>query len=244
MSVYCVSDLHGHLDLYKQIKDFLEPQDKVICLGDCGDRGPQPWETIKAVAADPQWEYLMGNHEHMLAGAMCEYLDDSRLSIFLKEYPTIPSMQALVAYNGGIETLNGWIDDGANPDWITFIMGLNNMAAYHNGQYQLSLTHAGFTPGDTKTTNFDILWSREHFFDAWEEGHDNEIIIHGHTPCQSLIRELSQGKQTWHPRDGAIQYAGTHKICIDMGTYVTGAALLLDLDTFDEHIFHTEIKED
>lgn len=244
MSVYCVSDLHGHLDLYKQIKAFLEPQDKVICLGDCGDRGPQPWETIKAVAADSQWEYLMGNHEHMLAGAMCEYLDDSRQSIFLKEYPTVPSMHALVARNGGLGTLSGWIEDGANPDWITFLMGLNNMAAYNNGQYHFELTHAGFTPGYRQPNNFDLLWSREHFFDPWQEGHDDKIIIHGHTPCRFLVEDLSNGRQVWHPRDGAARYADCHKICIDMGTYIFHSALLLDLDTFDEHIFKTEVEED
>lgn len=93
MSIYAVSDLHGYLDLYKQIKAFLKPEDKVIFLGDAGDRGPQPWETIKAIAADPQWTYLMGNHEHMLAGAMCEYLEDIRTERFLKEYPKVYNIQ-------------------------------------------------------------------------------------------------------------------------------------------------------
>lgn len=53
MSVYAVSDLHGMFNLYKQIKNFLKPEDKVYCLGDCGDRGPASWETIHAVASDP-----------------------------------------------------------------------------------------------------------------------------------------------------------------------------------------------
>lgn len=41
MAVYALSDLHGYLDLYKQIKEFLKPEDKVYFLGDAGDRGPQ-----------------------------------------------------------------------------------------------------------------------------------------------------------------------------------------------------------
>ena len=43
MAVYAVSDLHGCLEAYKTIKRILRPDDIVYCLGDCGDRGPQPW---------------------------------------------------------------------------------------------------------------------------------------------------------------------------------------------------------
>lgn len=36
MSIYAVSDLHGMYELYQKISDFLKPEDKVYCLGDCG----------------------------------------------------------------------------------------------------------------------------------------------------------------------------------------------------------------
>lgn len=36
MSVYAISDLHGMLYLYQEVKKFLKPEDKVYCLGDCG----------------------------------------------------------------------------------------------------------------------------------------------------------------------------------------------------------------
>lgn len=39
MSIYAVSDLHGCLDIYYKIKKLLKSEDKVYCLGDCGDRG-------------------------------------------------------------------------------------------------------------------------------------------------------------------------------------------------------------
>ena len=73
MATYAVADLHGNLNLYKQIKAFLKPEDKVYFLGDAGDRGPEPWETIKAIAKDPQFIYLRGNHEEMLVDAAYEY---------------------------------------------------------------------------------------------------------------------------------------------------------------------------
>ena len=52
MSVWAFSDLHGHLDLYKQIKEYVKPEDKLYYLGDAGDRGPQSWETVKAILKD------------------------------------------------------------------------------------------------------------------------------------------------------------------------------------------------
>ena len=75
MSNFAVSDLHGHLKLYNKIKKFLKPEDTVYCLGDCGDRGPDAWETIKAVAKDEQFIYLKGNHEDMLVKAALERLN-------------------------------------------------------------------------------------------------------------------------------------------------------------------------
>lgn len=234
MSTYAVSDLHGHLNLYNQIKAFLQPEDKVICLGDCGDRGPQSWETIRAVASDPQWTYLMGNHEHMLAGAMCEYLDDERLKIFNKAYKNQP-MQLLCAYNGGVETLRGWVNEGANPDWIEFLMKRPYMTTYVNSAKDvIHLSHAGYTPDEVKACpDFDMIWGRDHFNDKWPKEFFSTFIVHGHTPVPYIASK-------WTPNDGAIYYAGGHKIDIDQGTYETGQTLLLDLDTFDEHIFRIE----
>ena len=62
---FACSDLHGQLDLWKQIKSFLNPEDTVYFLGDAGDRGPDGWELIKAIANDSQVVYLKGNHEDM-----------------------------------------------------------------------------------------------------------------------------------------------------------------------------------
>lgn len=233
MSTYAVSDLHGHLELYNQIKAFLKPDDKVICLGDCGDRGPQSWETIKAVFVDPQWEYLMGNHEHMLAGAMCEYLDDPRIKKFYQAYPKIYNMYGLVAYNGGEDTINDWINSGANPQWVNFLLHLPYYRTYKNKDgIEIHLSHAGYTPSNIFPNSYDLIWDRNHFYDKWPEGLENVVMIHGHTPCQ--------GFEGWTPDDGAVYYCGGHKINIDQGTYVSGQALLLDLDTFDEHIFRIE----
>ena len=55
MNRYVVADLHGQLDLLKQIKEYLNEDDILYILGDSGDRGPQPWQTLKASLDDPQF---------------------------------------------------------------------------------------------------------------------------------------------------------------------------------------------
>ena len=88
MKFYATSDFHGHYNLYKKIKEMVDPQDIIYVLGDCADRGPNGWKTLKAVIEDPQCILLMGNHEHMLMKSMEDFFnapdeytinDDSRL---------------------------------------------------------------------------------------------------------------------------------------------------------------------
>ena len=98
MSVYAVSDIHGYISIYNQIKEMLNPEDKVYCLGDCGDRGPHPWETIKAVMRDPQFIYIKGNHDDMLVKAARE--------VFNFEYSPCSYRQRMLASNGGSDTLD------------------------------------------------------------------------------------------------------------------------------------------
>ena len=73
MARYACSDMHGCIEAYHMIKNFIKPEDTVYCLGDCGDRGKHSWQTIKAVYEDSQFFYLKGNHEDMLVKAAKEY---------------------------------------------------------------------------------------------------------------------------------------------------------------------------
>ena len=74
MSIYCCSDLHGRYDIWRQIKSFLKPEDKLYYLGDAADRGPNGWKIIKELISDNRIIYIKGNHEDMLVKAMKEYI--------------------------------------------------------------------------------------------------------------------------------------------------------------------------
>ena len=54
MAYWAISDLHGYYSFWEQVKNIIDKNDTVIVLGDCIDRGPNSWKTLKAVLSDPQ----------------------------------------------------------------------------------------------------------------------------------------------------------------------------------------------
>lgn len=234
MSIYVISDLHGHLEVYEAIKRFIEPEDVVYCLGDCGDRGPEGWATIKAVYNDPQWIYIKGNHEDMLVDAMKEYLEDDRWN----------DARSLLNYNGGYLTFQEWKKEGCSQAWIKKLQDLPERVTLENNGKIWEFTHAGFTPGRLSyiTGQFqpDYIWNRRHFQARWpaDEEYKNTIVIHGHTPIPHNMVLM----EDFEP--GAYVYCDGHKINIDNGGFFTGKFCLYDIETGDEHIFETEVENE
>lgn len=236
MSVYACADLHGTMELYKQIKAFLKPDDVVYFLGDAGDRGPEAWEMIKIIYADPQFIYIKGNHEAMLVDAMNEFLVNECCG---EDF-------WLLQHNGGGRTFEGWQAElPANQlEWKSRLNKLPVYMKYINKDgLIIMMTHAGFTPcydaegRICRPSDYKCLWDRHHFLDPWPAETENVIIVHGHTPTLFLADQIDWGDEKVEP--GAIWYANNHKADIDNGCYATGCTCLLNLDTFDEEIFMT-----
>lgn len=240
VSMYVCSDLHGMYDIYEQMCNYIKPEDKVICLGDCGDRGYNGWELIKAVYNNPQFTYLMGNHEDMLVNAMEEHLAG---------YSFNNSLQ-LVIYNGGFETYKSWLreTDANKKIWYKHLKALPLKLDYYcaeNGTIW-HLTHAGYTPyGPEPMSAKRLLWDRKHFKDVIDapdpnETEWNEVCVHGHTPIHFLVDELGRPAPT---EPDIVVYADDHKIDIDNGSFATGWAVLLNLDTFEYMQFYDRTME-
>ena len=234
MAVYACSDLHGMLRFYKAVKEMLKPEDVVYFLGDAGDRGPEPWECIKTILDDPQFIYIKGNHEDMLVQAMGKG--------YGRQYNLLRS-------NGGKQTYHEAMSE---EDWAQWRIRLNQLpdkALYTNAQGQdVYLSHAGFTPdlniyGEvTWVWGEDLIWSRDHFFDKWSdhEKFKNAVVVHGHTPIPYLLDEIDPACTMGEIEPGVLWYANGKKCCIDCGAVFTGVFVLLDLDTWEEHVFNSE----
>jgi calcineurin-like phosphoesterase family protein len=205
--------------LYKNICDFLKPEDTVYFLGDAADRGDQGWEIIKAITNNSQWIYMKGNHEDMLAKAMREISEGYQ-----------GENCYLLSYNGGYNTLQDWMIDGENLSWASWLDKLPVYKKYINkDKITIHLSHAGFNPNGNQKTDYQLIWDRKHIKTKWQEDwNPKQIIVHGHTPIPTMQKDAEPG---------AYWYCNDHKICIDNGAFATGRTCLLDLDSFDEHIF-------
>lgn len=235
MAKYAVSDLHGNSSLWSAIKEFLEPEDTLYILGDCGDRGPDGWAIICEALEMNNVIYLMGNHEQMLYDTLKEHLkpEDERNDYFKR----------LLFHNGGKKTYDDAFKYGFH-DKLNRLGLLPYWEEYINSQgIRVLLTHAGFTPTENRNyfpSHESLIWDRDHFWDDWNEVNNDTLCVHGHSPVPYLASELNIKVE----EPEALWYCNNHKVCIDMGTYNTNITALLDLDTFEEHIFVEEQTKD
>lgn len=226
---FCIADLHGMYNLWRQVIESLDETDTLYVLGDCGDRGPDGWKIIKEALADPRVVYIRGNHDEMLLEAWrSDWRDTYRWLV-----------------NGGYETYNDVLMDANYEIYLIQLAKSKLYHCYENKEGQrIHLSHAGFTltQNDEIPDKEELLWGREHINDHcvwWSEENPNDYIVHGHTYCASgrfdrVAKELNETRTVG-------RYCGGHKICIDGRSFMYNKIAMLDLDTLKETVF--EIAE-
>lgn len=249
MATYCISDIHGNINLWCQIKDFINPkEDKLICLGDCADRGEDGWEIIKDMlhGVYEDWIiYVRGNHEQMLIDALDDYFNYD----CLMDYSYM-----LLAQNGGAETFSSAIQDPYAKDWLVHLKKTIPFYEYLNTKEEcIFLSHAGcswnrlkhhFDNGKFKKENpemqeylkKELLWNRKNFNDKYYYGY-YDYQVFGHTPIPYIIQNKDYFIKHSHSFKSSYDDCQKwHKINIDAGTYITDLTIVLNLDTFEETI--------
>lgn len=235
MNRYAIADLHGQLDLLRQVKEYLHEDDILYILGDSGDRGPQPWATLKMSLDDPQFIYLMGNHDLMLLDAIDTVLKEGDEAL-AHLYNRVNSRDPIgICYlNGGLSTLEGWI---ADPNRARYYQKLRmaplevRLAAFDRKRF-IYLTHAGYSPHlYNALTVEDMVWDRQHFFD--DPAQDGSLLVHGHSPCTHLKKKLQESKRLYDDSQGYLFYANGTKIDIDVGACFYNETILLNIDTLE-----------
>ena len=239
---------------------YINPEDKVYFLGDAADRGPSGWECIKYILNDERFVYIKGNHEDLL----CKAIGRMKPENFNEDYFHWNEAVHLWYLNGGEVTYDTIIADNtiSSEEKYNIIHKLNNLpfcAMYHNTKGQdILLSHAGCDDIDTaeQWNEEKFIWDRNHlmFYDTWY-GKNNEVIVHGHTPIELMIKE-QQHNAEWltekHMREGiagdhlvepqpwkgmgAYWYAKNHKVNIDTGAVWNNHSVLLNLDTWEDTI--------
>ena len=211
-SIYAVGDLHGCLDLLKEIEREIvkdsgaQPGNKLIVyLGDVIDRGPDTAGVIahlNGAAPDGfQRVVLMGNHEAM----MLQFLEAPQKhhrwlgyggAETLMSYGIHPESEAGFGRDGSV--LQHKLAAAIPDDHRAFLRDLP--CGLEAGPYRFA--HAGYElgrPAETQSRE-RLLWGPPEQSDRYR---GTERLVHGHVPTTEVIH---------HPS----------RISIDLGAYKTG----------------------
>ena len=196
MSTYVFSDVHGHAEPLDRVLSRVSPakDDRVFCLGDMIDRGPDPVRVMRIVRAIPNATVLMGNHEDLMLNFFAH--PDDHLSV------------ANWAINGGKMTLNGLeaMDGDEAVELVNWADTLPRWSYTQVGDRYYLLCHAGLRPSSPASRGTwsddsveallkaqdpdDLVWIREEFWGVSTGlvGEDGlgPIVVAGHTPTPYL----------------------------------------------------------
>lgn len=198
-----IGDVHGCLDLLRDLLTKLPTEAQIILVGDYIDRGEDSAGVLRYLADHPDLICLRGNHEDMLLRFLA---DPARHG-------------ARWLHHGGLQTLASFKVSGLTPsappealitcrDALLAAMGDDLLASvkaflpsYHCGN--VLVTHAGANPAVAPEYQPPevLAWGHDDFHKVARQ--DGVWVVHGH-----VIQEEPQARQG--------------RIAIDTGAYATG----------------------
>lgn len=214
---FACSDIHGMLDLWKQISNYCDDSDTIYFLGDAIDRGKESMQVLLFLLNDKRVKYIKGNHEDIFVNL----IENPDSMDFLLKDPT---------YNGIKDFLE--LDLQIQIEIYNKLSNLPIEFQYINKNNQkIILNHSGFftkesIPLEEKYQSY--LWDRDHIFkglNKWDL-EENTFIVHGHTPVQTLYRDTRE-----KPNYEIFFYCEDHKIDLDLASFMSKKIALFNLDT-------------
>jgi serine/threonine protein phosphatase 1 len=215
MRTLVVGDVHGKLALLDRLLEeavYRPGADRLVLIGDLVDRGEDS-RGVVARAIELQREapetvvVLRGNHEDMMLAALA---------------PERSEESDLWYYNGGIETLQSYLDDEDQlqipAEHYEFLSGLPTWFEDEHAIY----VHASLVEGPDGSFlhpresphHPELLWSRSRrFFNDY----DGKTVVFGHTIAGMMFGEF---EHVWM-RDSLIG--------VDTGAYLTGVLSAIEL---------------
>ena len=231
--IYAVGDVHGRLDLLKQLTDAIfadiaqaAPGQKpeIVFVGDYVDRGADSAGVIDHIISlrarpDVVVHALNGNHEEAMLG----FLEDATGGPLWAEFGGVETLASYgVAAPAVRSDMEGW--EAARLAFrakvpVAHIQFLHTLDLYMvSGDYVF--VHAGLKPGVPleRQTERDLLWIRGEFLEsnrAFEK-----VVVYGHTPRPDAAVEIN-------------------RIGIDTGAFVTGVLTALRLEGETQALMQT-----
>lgn len=208
--VFAVGDIHGHLATFRALlhRLRLKPDDRVVCLGDMIDRGPDSSGVVDLLRSHPQLVCLKGNHEQMAAQSV------SADGVFEAWEPWM-SRGGKSTYGSYIVAADGDLYEAKARmrDDFTWLDSLPSQIVLD----QHRLVHAGYDPGVSmnRQSERELLWIRKVWYKHQEPVDARRTVFFGHTTTTKLGDSAGDVAFSDHGlADGRPAWA-----CLDVGAY-------------------------
>ena len=223
--LYVVGDVHGHLATFRALLHRLNlgPEDRVVCLGDMIDRGPDSAGLVDLLRSHPQVICLKGNHEQMAVQSV--QIDG-----------TFEAWQPWMK-RGGKSTYASYIVQAEGDLWqakqnmVDDFIWLDNLPTQIVLDH-IRLVHAGYDPRmplDMQGEK-ELLWIRKEWFQHEGAVDPARTVFFGHTTTTKLgdaAGEVARSETLLF--DGRPAWVG-----VDIGAYnhVSPGLVAMDVSTF------------
>lgn len=195
MRSYAIGDIHGHIDLLKQVHDLIADDmarhgsAPVIHVGDLVDRGPDCRSVVEylrtGMANGADWVVLKGNHDRMFTNYLRDiaYHDPGLRPEFSYLHPKIGGAETLASY--GVKNAADRPLAPVHAEAVAAVPQVHRdflearPTSFQRGE--VIFVHAGIRPGIplAEQCEDDLVWIRKDFL---EDPRDHgALVVHGHT---------------------------------------------------------------
>ena len=216
---YAVGDIHGRLDLLKDLLERIEVDNAsrapartfIVFLGDLIDRGPSSAQVLEwAQSYRPAWAwaiFLCGNHEEVLLRLLRG--DEGLVRDWLR-FGGAECAQSYGINAAGLRRMEPsqavtMIRKHVPKEHQLFLKGLHD--TFRVGDYLF--VHAGVRPGVPlhEQSQGDLRWIRQPFLESGDS--HGFVVVHGHTIAEEVdVRENRIGLDTGAYRTGVLTAVG------------------------------------
>lgn len=230
MAIYCMSDIHGDYDKYKELLAKINFNDKDILyvIGDVVDRGKHPMKVLQDMMMRSNVFPIIGNHEYMALHCLTflmKELTEKNIELFNEDY-----MMSLLEWldNGGSTTIDDFKKLSLEEKYeVLDYLGefsLYEEVRVNNKKYVL--VHAGLSNFSVnRPLNdyqlYEMIFDRLDYSKVY---YPDKYIVSGHTPTRAIKDNLNPDY---------IFKANNH-IAIDCGSIYGGHLAAICLDTEEE----------
>lgn len=222
--IFAVGDIHGHFATFRALVHRLDlsQDDRIVCLGDMIDRGPDSAGLVEMIRGDERIVCIKGNHEQMALNSITEHGEVELWQPWMKRGGKSTWGSYIVRAKGDLwRAKSNFFSDAMWLDALPTQIVLDN----------IRLVHAGYDPRmplDSQGEK-ELLWIRKRWYQHDKPVDPERLVLFGHSTTTKVGKnagqvafstfQLDDGRPAWVAMDvGAYNHVSPGLAAFDVST--------------------------